>query len=97
MGSSHVVTGEIVFPGEAPAKVPTVYVRVEDVSHSDSPAQTIAEYNPVSFIVEGVRDPVISTLTGEDAWKAFASIAGIAALSLGLSGLALRHRLRTGG
>jgi ABC-2 type transport system permease protein len=61
------------------------------------PAATIAEYNPVSFIVEGVRDPVISTLTGEDAWKAFASIVGIAALSLGASSLALRHRLRVGG
>ena len=41
------------------------------------PAGTIAEYNPVSFIVEGVRDPVISTLTGEDALKAFGSIIGI--------------------
>lgn len=61
------------------------------------PAGTVAEYNPVSFIVEGVRDPVISTLTGEDAWKAFASIVGIGAASLGLSALALRHRLRTGG
>ncbi|HWP30028.1 MAG TPA: ABC transporter permease, partial [Chloroflexota bacterium] len=61
------------------------------------PAATVAEYNPVSFIVEGVRDPVISALTGEDAWKAFASIVGIGAASLGLSSLALRHRLRTGG
>ena len=61
------------------------------------PAGTIAEYNPISFIVEGVRDPVISTITGEDAWKAFASIVGIGALSLGMSALALRHRLRTGG
>jgi ABC-2 type transport system permease protein len=61
------------------------------------PSATIAEYNPVSFIVEGVRDPVISTLTGEDAWKAFASIIGIGGASLGLSALALRHRLRTGG
>jgi ABC-2 type transport system permease protein len=61
------------------------------------PAGTVAEYNPISFIVEGVRDPVISTLTGEDAWKAFASIVGIGALSLGMSALALRHRLRTGG
>jgi len=43
MGSAHVVTGEIVFTGEAPAKVPAVYVRVEDVSYSDAPAQTIAE------------------------------------------------------
>ena len=46
---------------------------------------------PGCFIVEGVRDPVISTLTGDDAWKAFASITGIAASSLGLSSLALRH------
>ncbi len=61
------------------------------------PAGTIAEYNPVSFIVEGVRDPVISTLTGEDALKAFVSIIGIAAISLALSAGALRHRLRTGG
>jgi ABC-2 type transport system permease protein len=61
------------------------------------PAATVAEYNPVSFIVEGIRDPVVSTLTGEDALKAFASIVGIAGVSLGLSGLALRHRLRTGG
>jgi ABC-2 type transport system permease protein len=61
------------------------------------PAATVAEYNPVSFIVEGVRDPVISTLTGEEAWKAFASIIAIGALSLGFSSLALRHRLRTGG
>ena len=28
------------------------------------PAATIAEYNPLSFIVEGVRDPVISALIG---------------------------------
>ena len=61
------------------------------------PAGTIAEYNPVSFIVEGVRDPVISTLTGADALKAFVSIIGIATISLGLSAGALRHRLRTGG
>lgn len=61
------------------------------------PAATVAEYNPISFIVEGVRDPVISTLTGADAGKAFASIVGIGAISLGLSSLALRHRLRTGG
>jgi ABC-2 type transport system permease protein len=61
------------------------------------PAATVAEYNPISFIVEGVRDPIVSTLTGEDAWKAFASIIGLGAASLGLSSLALRHRLRTGG
>ncbi len=61
------------------------------------PAATLAEYNPVSFIVEGVRDPIVSSLTAADAWKAFASIVGIGATSMGLSSLALRHRLRTGG
>ena len=61
------------------------------------PASAIADYNPISFIVEGVRDPVISTVTGEGAWQAFASILGIGVASLGLSSLALRHRLRTGG
>jgi len=61
------------------------------------PAGTVAEYNPLSFITEGVRELVISTLTAEAFWKAAASIAGIAALSLGLSNLALRRRLRTGG
>ena len=40
---------------------------------------------------------MISTLTGEDALKAFVSIIGIIALSLALSAGALRHRLRTGG
>lgn len=43
MGSSYVVTGEIVFPGGMPPKVPAIYVRVEDVSYSDAPAQTVAE------------------------------------------------------
>jgi ABC-2 type transport system permease protein len=61
------------------------------------PAATIARYNPLSFIVEGVRDPVISSLTLLTFAKAFASIALIGALSIGLSALALRRRLRTGG
>lgn len=60
------------------------------------PAAAVAEYNPLSFIVEGVRELVISTLTAEAFWKAAASLAGIGLLSLGLSNLALRRRLRTG-
>lgn len=60
------------------------------------PAGTVAEYNPISFIVEGVREPVIATLSGGDAWRAAASILGVGAASLALSALALRHRLRVG-
>jgi ABC-2 type transport system permease protein len=61
------------------------------------PAASVADYNPLSFIVEGIRELVISTLTAEAFWKAFVSIAGIGALSLVLANLALRRRLRTGG
>jgi ABC-2 type transport system permease protein len=61
------------------------------------PAQSIAEYNPLSFIVEGIRDPVISSLSLDAFAKAMGSIALIAAISVGLSALALRRRLRLGG
>ncbi len=60
------------------------------------PAASVAEYNPLSFIVEGIRELVISTLTAEAFWKAAGAIALVGALSLGLSNLALRRRLRTG-
>jgi ABC-2 type transport system permease protein len=61
------------------------------------PAATVAEYNPLSFIVEGVREIVVSTLSAEAFWKAAAAIGGVGGLSLLLSNLALQRRLRTGG
>ncbi len=61
------------------------------------PAGTIAKYNPLSFIVEGVRDPVISSLSLDAVAKAIGSVALIGGISVGLSALALRQRLRTGG
>jgi ABC-2 type transport system permease protein len=60
------------------------------------PAKTIATYNPLSFIVEGVRDPMISGISGSDLLGATLAIAGIAAVGLLLSARALRHRLRAG-
>jgi ABC-2 type transport system permease protein len=60
------------------------------------PARTIAEYNPFSFIVEGVREPIISGIDASDTLAAVAAIAGIVALGLLLSSRALRHRLRVG-
>lgn len=60
------------------------------------PAKTIAEYNPLSFIVEGVREPIIAGVDGSDTLAAVAAIAGIAVLGLVLSARALRHRLRVG-
>ncbi|MFN8159536.1 MAG: ABC transporter permease [Solirubrobacterales bacterium] len=61
------------------------------------PAKTIAEYNPLSFIVNGIRDPMISGLSGTDVLYAVLAIAGIGLLGLAMSASALRHRLRTGG
>ena len=61
------------------------------------PAATVAKYNPLSFIVDGVRDPVISSLSVETVGKALGSLALIGAISIGLSALALRRRLRIGG
>ncbi|MGN6217704.1 MAG: ABC transporter permease [Solirubrobacterales bacterium] len=60
------------------------------------PARTIAEYNPFSFIVEGVREPIIAGIDATQTLEAVAAIAGIFALSIVLSARALRHRLRVG-
>jgi ABC-2 type transport system permease protein len=61
------------------------------------PAKAVAQVNPVSLIVEGVRDPVISSLTISALGKALLALAGVAAFSTWLSARALRYRLRTGG
>ena len=60
------------------------------------PAKTIAEYNPLSFIVEGVREPIISGIDASHTLEAMAAIAGIVVLGLVLSARALQHRLRVG-
>jgi len=60
------------------------------------PAKAIAEYNPMSFIVEGVRNPIIAGVDAGDLLGALAAIGGIFALGLVLSARALRHRLRVG-
>lgn len=60
------------------------------------PAKTIAEYNPLSFVVEGVREPIISGIDATATLEAVAAILGIVVLGLLLSARALRHRLRVG-
>jgi ABC-2 type transport system permease protein len=61
------------------------------------PAGSVAEYNPLSFIVDGIRELTISSLSLEDLAKALGSLALIGTISFGLTVLALRRRLRTGG
>lgn len=60
------------------------------------PAKTIARYNPLSFVAEGVREPIISGIDATQTLEAVAAIAGIVVLGLVLSSRALKHRLRVG-
>jgi ABC-type polysaccharide/polyol phosphate export permease len=60
------------------------------------PARAIAEYNPFSFIAEGIRNPIIADVDAIDLLDALLAVAGIVVLSLVLSARALRHRLRVG-
>jgi ABC-2 type transport system permease protein len=61
------------------------------------PAQSVADYNPLSFIVEGIRDPIAFSSTLGGLAEALGAIALIGAISVSLTAMALRHRLRTGG
>ena len=60
------------------------------------PAASIAEYNPLSFVVEGIREPVIGALSVETVLKAFGALALVGGISFVLSAIALRRRLRVG-
>ena len=61
------------------------------------PAASVAEYNPLSFIVEGIREPIVSGFDGGDELKAVASVLGFGLIGLWLSAWAMRRRARKGG
>lgn len=56
------------------------------------PAQTIARYNPLSYIVDAVRDPVISTLSAGELLLGLAGIALVGGLGTLLCLRAMRRR-----
>jgi ABC-2 type transport system permease protein len=60
------------------------------------PASWVAQYNPFSFIVNGIRDPIISDWSVTTELKAIASVIGIGALGFALCAAAMRSRLRRG-
>jgi len=60
------------------------------------PAGTIADYNPMSLVVEGIRDPIVSGVSLDAVAKGLGGVAIFAAGGLLFSALALRHRLRAG-
>ena len=60
------------------------------------PAKTIAKYNPLSFIVDAARDPVISAFSATDLLQGIAGIAFVAAIGVGFSALALKRLVAAG-
>ena len=60
------------------------------------PAATVADWNPLSFIAEGMREPIVSGLSLGPIAESLAALAGLGASAVLLSWLALRVRLRTG-
>ena len=60
------------------------------------PAKTVAEYNPASFIVNAIRDPVISAFTTEDVLKGIVGCLIVGVIGFTLSARGLAHRLRVG-
>jgi ABC-2 type transport system permease protein len=57
------------------------------------PAEAIAAYNPISYLAEGIRGPIINGNSGSVELKAFAVGIGLTAVTSLISVLALRVRL----
>jgi ABC-2 type transport system permease protein len=60
------------------------------------PARTIADWNPMSLIAEGLRHPIIDGLTLDATLKGLLGIAIVAVIGVALSSAALRSRLKAG-
>jgi ABC-2 type transport system permease protein len=60
------------------------------------PSHTIADWNPMSLIAEGLRDPIIYGVSWSALGKGLAGIAIVMAIGAVWSASAMRRRLRTG-
>ncbi|MBI5103993.1 MAG: ABC transporter permease [Solirubrobacterales bacterium] len=58
------------------------------------PADWVAEYNPLSYIADGMRDPIISAVSAAPVLEGLAAAAGLAALAIAAAVASLRGRLR---
>jgi ABC-2 type transport system permease protein len=58
------------------------------------PSDWIAAYNPLSYIADGLRDPIISPVSAAPVLEGLAAAAGLTAAFVALAVLALRGRLR---
>jgi ABC-2 type transport system permease protein len=57
------------------------------------PAKTISDFNPMSFIAEGIRDPIVSDISVRPVLEGIAAIIGVMAFGAALSVWGLRKRL----
>ena len=59
-----------------------------------SPIDTFARYNPLSYIADGLRAPIIDSATSAPVLEGLVAGVGLAAVAAGLAVMALRGRLR---
>jgi ABC-2 type transport system permease protein len=59
-----------------------------------APANWFAEYNPLSYVADGMRDPIIGSISATPVLEGFAAAALLVGAFVGLAVLALRGRLR---
>jgi ABC-2 type transport system permease protein len=57
------------------------------------PADWLASYNPLSYIADGLRDPIISSVSAGPVLEGIAAAGGITLVGIGAAVLALRGRL----
>jgi ABC-2 type transport system permease protein len=60
----------------------------------ESPIDALAQYNPLSYIADGMRDPIISSVHADAVLEGLAAGGGLAVVAIGLAVVALRGRLR---
>lgn len=60
----------------------------------EAPADWFAEFNPLSYVADGMRDPIISGISAGPVLEGLAAAAGLVAVFAALAVAALRGRLR---
>jgi ABC-2 type transport system permease protein len=59
-----------------------------------APANWVADWNPLSYVADGMRDPIIGPVSATPVLEGLAAAAGLVAVFVALAVLALRGRLR---
>jgi ABC-2 type transport system permease protein len=57
------------------------------------PARTIAHYNPLSFIADGMRNPIIAPISAHTVLEGFAAAGAVALVSIALCVQSLRRKV----